>query len=202
MWRAWRIILPVVIVNAAVQASLLIPGVFPYLSLPFVVLSLLSFVFLATAFGVVAVAMLHATRGAVVAQSVWSQLRERWFALLVWSLILVVVTTLGFALYVVPGLFIIAVTPYVLLAVVDGRGKPLWVNFRTIGVRWGRWLITIIVLAVMCLIVWVLALLNAFFIGDAGGAFIAWIALGLVASWFVCAWALIYRSVNPAQGGI
>ena len=98
MWRAWRIVLPVVIVNAAVQASLLIPGVIPYLSLPFVVLSLLSFVFLATAFGVVAVAMLHATRGAVVAQSVWRQLRERWFLLLVWSLILVVVTTLGFSL--------------------------------------------------------------------------------------------------------
>ena len=34
MWRGWRVIIPVVGVNAAVQSLLLLPGVLPYFRLP------------------------------------------------------------------------------------------------------------------------------------------------------------------------
>ena len=57
MWRGWRIVVPVVVVNAALQAILLMPELLPYLSLPFIVVALLSFVVLALAFGVVAATM-------------------------------------------------------------------------------------------------------------------------------------------------
>lgn len=201
MWRAWRIVLPVVLANALLQAGLLIPGVLPYFSLTFVIASLLSFVILASAFGAVAVAMLQATEGSVESRLLWSELRARWLPLLAWSLGLVVAATIGFSLYVLPGLAIIAATPYLLLAVVDGRHRPLVVNFRTIGARWGRWLVTIAVLSALCLILWVLTLVDAFFVGGPGGAFIGWIVLGVVASWFVCAWALVYRTVNRRGEG-
>lgn len=199
MWRAWRILLPVVVVNALVQAALLIPGLMPYLSVAFGIASLLSFVVLVFAFGAVTAAMLQAAQGSVDYRSVWEALRARWLSLLLWSIGLVIALTIGFALYVLPGFAILAVTPYLLLAVVDGRSRPLRVNFQTIGARWGRWLVTIGVLGILCLIIWILALVDSFFVGGAGGSLIGWIVLGFVASWFICAWALIYQSVKQGN---
>ena len=46
MWRAWRVIIPVVIINAVLQGLLLLPGILPYLSLAFIVVALLSLVVL------------------------------------------------------------------------------------------------------------------------------------------------------------
>lgn len=197
MWRAWRVLLPVVIVNALLQGLLLLPGVLPYLSLAFVIVALLSFVVLVASFGVIAAAMLQAVEGPVSARAALSTLRARALPLLAWSLGLALVAVIGFALYVVPGFIILALTPYLLLAVVDGKRNPLAVNFRTIGARWGRWLVTVVVIGVICFALWFLAALNGFFVTGAPGAIIAWLALGLVAAWFTCAWALIYRSVNP-----
>jgi hypothetical protein len=199
MWRAWRILLPVVVVNALVQAALLIPGLMPYLSVAFGIASLLSFVVLVFAFGAVTAAMLQAAQGTVDYRWVWEALRARWLSLLLWSLALVIALTIGLSLYVLPGFAVLAATPYLLLAVVDGRSRPLRVNFQTIGARWGRWLVTIGVLGILCLIMWVLALVDSLFVGGASGSLIGWIVLGLVAGWFICTWALIYQSVKTSK---
>ena len=197
MWRAWRVLLPVVIVNAVVQGVLLLAGVLPYLTVVFVLTALLSFVILVASFGLIAAAMLQAAEGPVSVSAAIDTLRARTWRLLAWSLGLVLVAIAGFALYVVPGFIILALTPYLLLAVVDGQRNPLAVNFRTIGARWGRWLITVVLMGVICFVMWFLSALDGFFVTGAPGAMIAWLLLGLVSAWFVCAWALVYRSVNP-----
>ena len=196
MWRAWRVLLPVVIVNAVVQGILLLSGVLPYLTIVFVLTALLSFVILVASFGLIAAAMLQAVEGPVSAGAAIDTLRARTWPLLAWSLGLVLVAIAGFALYVVPGFIVLALTPYLLLAVVDGKRNPLAVNFRTIGARWGRWLITVVLMGVICFVMWFLSALDGFFVTGAPGAMIAWLVLGLVSAWFTCAWALIYRSVN------
>lgn len=197
MWRAWRVIIPVVIINALLQGLLLLPGVLPYLSLAFIVVALLSLVVLIGSFGLVAAAMLQAVEGAVSAAPALTTVRARLLPLLGWGIALALVATLGFALYVLPGFIILALTPYLLLAVIDGRRNPVAVNVRTIGARWGRWLITVLIMGVLCFALWFLAALDGFFVTGAPGAIIAWLALGLVSSWFTCAWALVYRSINP-----
>lgn len=197
MWRAWRVLLPVVIINALVQGLLLLPGLQPYLTIPFILVSLLSFIVLVASFGLVAAAMLQAVEGSVSVSEAASTLRSRALPLLAWSLALVLVATLAFALFVVPGFIVLALTPYLLLAVVDGRRNPVAVNFRTIAARWGRWLVTVVVMGVLCFGLWFLSALDGFFVTGAPGAIIAWLALGFVSAWFICAWALIYRSVNP-----
>ena len=196
MWRAWRVLLPVVVVNALVQGILLLSGVLPYLTIAFILTALLSFVILVASFGLIAAAMLQAVVGSVSGGAAFATLRARALPLLAWSLGLTLVTIVAFALYIVPGFVILAVTPYLLLAVVDGQRNPIAVNFRTIGARWGRWLITVVIMGVLCFGVWFLSALDGFFITGAPGAVIAWLALGLVSAWFICAWALIYRSVN------
>ena len=197
MWRAWRLLLPVVIVNAVVQGILLLSGVLPYLTIVFVLTALLSFVILVASFGLIAAAMLQAVQGPVSAGAAIDTLRARTWPLLAWSLGLVLVAIAGFALYVVPGFIVLALTPYLLLAVVDGKWNPLAINFRTLGARWGRWLVTVVLMGVVCFVMWFLSALDGFFVTGAPGAIIAWLLLGLVSAWFTCAWALIYRSVNP-----
>lgn len=197
MWRAWRLLLPVVIVNAVVQGILLLSGVLPYLTIVFVLTALLSFVILVASFGLIAAAMLQAAEGPVSAGVAIDILRARTWPLLAWSLGLVLVAIAGFALYVVPGFIVLALTPYLLLAVIDGQRNPLATNFKTIGARWGRWLITVVLMGVICFIMWFLSALDGFFVTGAPGAIIAWLVLGLVSAWFTCAWALVYRSVNP-----
>lgn len=197
MWRAWRVVLPVVVVNALVQGVLLLSGVLPYLTFVFVFTALLSFVILVASFGLVAAAMLQAVEGPVSGGAAVDTLRARTWPLLAWSLALVLVAILGFAIYVVPGFIVLALTPYLLLAVVDGKRNPLAVNFRTIGARWGRWLVTVVLMGVICFVMWFLSALDGFFVTGAPGAIIAWLVLGLVSAWFTCAWALVYRSVNP-----
>ena len=196
MWRAWRVLLPVVVVNALAQGILLLSGVLPYLTIVFVLTALLSFVILVASFGLIAAAMLQAVEGPVSAGAAIDTLRDRTWPLLAWSLGLVLVAIAGFAIYVVPGFIVLALTPYLLLAVVDGQRNPIAVNFRTIGARWGRWLITVVIMGAICFIMWFLSALDGFFVTGAPGAIIAWLVLGLVSAWFTCAWALIYRSVN------
>ena len=198
MWRAWKIVVPVIIVNAALQALLLLPNVLPYLTVAFVIVSLLSLLILVKAYNFVAAAMLQAAVGPVEWRAVYANLWHRYFVLLAWSAGLLILVLIGVSLYVVPGLIVIALAPYLLLAVVDGKRNPLAVNFKTIGARWGRWLVTVIIMGVLSFGVWFLSALNGFFITGAPGAFIGWILIGFVASWFTCAWALVYRSVNPA----
>jgi hypothetical protein len=140
--------------------------------------------------------MLQAVEGPVSAGAAVDTLRDRTWPLLAWSLGLVLVAIAGFAIYVVPGFIVLALTPYLLLAVVDGQRNPIAVNFRTIGARWGRWLITVVIMGAICFIMWFLSALDGFFVTGAPGAIIAWLVLGLVSAWFTCAWALIYRSVN------
>lgn len=197
MWRAWRVLLPVVVVNALVQGILLLPGALPYLTIVFVLTALLSFVILVASFGLIAAAMLQAVEGPVSTGAAVDTLRDRTWPLLAWSLGLALVAIVAFALYIVPGFVILALTPYLLLAVVDGQRNPVAVNFRTVGARWGRWLITALIMGVLCFGLWFLSALDGFFVTGAPGAVIAWLALGLVSAWFTCAWALIYRTVNP-----
>ncbi len=197
MWRAWRLLLPVVIVNALVQGILLLSGVLPYLTIVFVFTALLSFVILVASFGLVAAAMLQAAEGPVSFGAAVDTLRARSWPLLAWSLGLVLVAIIGFSLFVVPGFVVLALTPYLLLAVIDGKRNPLAVNFRTIGARWGRWLVTVVLMGAFCFVMWLLSALDGFFVTGAPGAIIAWLVLGLVSAWFTCAWALVYRSVNP-----
>ena len=197
MWRAWRVLLPVVTVNALVQGILLLPGVLPYLTIVFVLTALLSFVILVASFGLIAAAMLQAVEGPVSPGAAIDTLRDRTWPLLAWSLGLVLVAIAGFAIYVVPGFIVLALTPYLLLSVIDGQRNPIAVNFRTIGARWGRWLITVVIMGAICFVMWFFSALDGFFVTGAPGAIIAWLVLGLISAWFTCAWALVYRSVNP-----
>ncbi|MEZ5116582.1 MAG: hypothetical protein R2737_09975 [Candidatus Nanopelagicales bacterium] len=197
MVRAWRPVLVAVVLNTVVQALLTWPDLTPGLSLWFLLASAVSFAAFLLALALQVSAALHAVDGPVSLGAAMATARERlgWFSL--HAVLLLVAVMIGLMLYTVPGLVVIALTPFVLLAAMDGRRNVVATNFHAMGFRFGRWLLTTVVLAVVLFVFFLLAALNSFFIGGVIASVIAWLVLGLLSAWLLCAWATVYRS-TPA----
>jgi hypothetical protein len=107
-----------------------------------------------------------------------------------------IVVVIGLAIYTVPGLVVLAVTPFLLLAVLDGQGNPVGADFVTIGRRFWRWVVTVVITSLVVAIGWLMAGLFAFFIRGMLASFVVWLVAGLLVAWFTTGWALIYRSAQ------
>lgn len=194
MWRGWRVIVPVVIVNAVVQALLVWPP-FTYDTGWWTVLSaVLSALAVGVSFGLVGSTALHVADGPVS----WSQssatLRSNLVGYTSWAVAWLLLVSVGLALNTFPGLLVAAVTPFLLLAALDGHRNALGRNLRTLGRRFWRWLLTVVIIGIVLLVGDVSAGLFTFFTRNPLASLVVWLLGGLVLAWFTTAWALIYRS--------
>ena len=113
------------------------------------------------------------------------------WALLQWLLVLVV-TLIHPALV----LIVAALTPFLPIAAMDGQRNALAVNFRTLGGKFWRWLLTSVILLIAGVIFFLLAAVDVFFIKGTPAAVFFWLAIGLVAWWLLTAWTLVYRAAR------
>jgi hypothetical protein len=194
MWRSWKVIVPVVVINAIAQSLLVWTGVLPGLTPGFILLAVVSYLVFVVSLTLILAALLESSGGAMSLSTVRDRARRSLPRMLLWSTLLLLGTVVGLVLYIVPALILWALTPFVLIAAVDGQRNPLSANLRVIGRRWGRWLVTCTVMGVIGALLWLLGALDGFFVTGALGALIGWVVLGLVVSWFSCAWVLIYRA--------
>ena len=201
MWRGWRVIVPVVLLNALAQALLVLPDPVPGRSWSFLLLAVVSFLVLAFAMALVTSSALSAAVGPVTWGRVVDRLAQHGGAFMAWFALVLAAIAVGLVLWVVPGWLVAMLTVYVLLAALDGRGRgALGADLRAIGSRWGRWLITALLMGVVVAVSWLLAAFSAFFITGAISAFITWTWFGLLASWFQTTWACLYRSTPAGRG--
>lgn len=201
MWRGWAVIVPVVVLNALVQALLVWPQVGVDDWLPFVALALASFVAFALAYGLVGTTALRVADGRVSWHEGSAGLRASRARYAIWVVAYTLVLLIGFALYAIPGYVVLAVSPFLLLAALDGRRSPLETNFRVIGRRFWRWLVTMVVTGLVVAIGWLLAGVTNFFVRGVAASFAVWLVAGFVLAWFTTAWALIYRSAAADDRG-
>lgn len=194
MWRGWRVIVPVVLVNAALQALIIWPDPTPGDGIVPLLLALVSAVVFLVAYGLVTATALHAACGAVRWQQALGTLRSRAARYSSCAVGLAVVAIIGFAMYTIPGLVVLALTPFLLLAALDGRANPIGANFHTIGRRFWRWLVTTLIAGPVVIVGSLLSGLTTFFVRGSMASLLVWIVGGLVVAWFTTAWALIYRS--------
>ena len=192
MWRSWSVILPVVVINSVAQALLVWTGALPGPSISFILAALASFLVFVGSLTLVLSALLESAHGSMSHAAVRARTASALPRMLMWSAILLIATVIGLVLYVVPALILWMLTPFVLIAVVDGQSNPLRANFQAIGRHWGRWLVTSIVMGAIGGVLWLLGALDGFFVTGALGSLIGWLVLGLVVSWFSCAWVLLY----------
>lgn len=203
MWRGFVPAIAVIVLNAVVQALLTFWNPQVALSFSYVVAFLISAVVLMVWFAVLSRTALGAITGRVSLPLAISGSRgvlarfAAWVAAQ-WVLILV-------AFLLVPGLGVIVgiVTAFVPLAAADGQRNPLAANFQAIKDRWGRWLLTSVIVVAMFLVLLLLSAVNVFFITGMMASLIFWLVFGLVALWLLTTYAAIYRStrVGAESGG-
>lgn len=194
MWRGWQVIVPVVVANAVVQALLVWPP-FTYDTGWWTVMSaVISAVMFGIAFGLVASTALHVADGPVPWSQATSTLRAHLPSYTLWAVAWLLAVSIGLALNTFPGLIVAALTPFLLLAALDGHRNALGRNLRTLGRRFWRWLLTVVIIGIVLLVGDLSAGLFTFFTRNPLAALVVWLLGGLVLAWFTTAWALIYRS--------
>ncbi len=198
-WRGTLVLLIVIVVNALIQAALVAGNPLPGFDPMAAVLALVSFIVLVVAAALVFTTALLATTCRVGLRNALARTRRHFWLFCAWAIGWLVVVTLGLMFHTWPGMLIAAVTPFVVIAAADGKRNAIGVNFRAIGSRFGRYIATLILSGIILLVFHLLATANSFFIGGVVGAFILWVGLGLVGSWLVVGWSLLYRATAVGQ---
>ncbi|MGV1035861.1 MAG: hypothetical protein ACOYD0_02390 [Candidatus Nanopelagicales bacterium] len=194
-WRATLLFAAVAGVNAAIQALLTVPKPVPGLNnAEFLLLALASYLVLLVSLAAISTAALRTVSGRAGFADTWNAMRPRLGHFILWTFLWTVACTVGFMLFAVPGIILLLLTPYMVIAAADGTGNPLTANFRAIGSRFGRYLITVITSCVWLVLLYVTSGVTSFILDGANAAFAFWLIAGVSGAWMVTTWALIYRS--------
>lgn len=196
MMRAWLLALPVILVNALVQGLLTLGSYSPDspgLNLGLAVLSAL--VLLKSIVWVNVVAVLG-TRGEANWAVALKRMRERWLVADLWALGVALVAAIGFALWTVPGIIVLAITPFVLFAAATGERHALRANFAVLGRRFWLWLLVTLGALLVGVLWFVVSGFVDFFLRGMLGAFTAWTVTGILFALFTFAYARIFAKAR------
>lgn len=196
MWRGTLPALIVIVVNAIAQSILTWWNPQVGLSVAFIAAFILSLVFILWAYSTITRVALDAAEGKVGVSQAFTGARATLGNFTLWAVVRWGVITIGFMLMPIVGGLIMFITPFVPFAAADGRGNAIGANFSAIKDRWGRWLITAIIVTIGVVIFSLLQSFNVFFIKGFPASLIAWLAIGVLGWWVSTAWALIYRSTR------
>ena len=188
MKAMWKVTIPVVVVNALIQPLLLIADSTPALTWaiwPLAAVSLLAVVASVTL--IVAAISLQPT-----GEFTWSdllvRLKSRIVPMLAYTIGWLVILLLGFSLWIVPGLVVLAMTPYLLIEVVEGSENPIKSNFQAIRAGIPRWILLLVASAILIGLSWVGSALLAFFFPQLLGGFLTWLIFGFIGAFVVKMW--------------
>ena len=202
MWRGSSAALPVIAANAAVQTGLMYLDTLSGFSAAFLAAFAVSAASALVLYSVLAAGALAAVDGDAAAGSVVARARRNAPAFTGWAIVQWALVLLAALIHPALVLVVAAATPFLPLAASDGRGNAMAWNFRAIGGRAGRWLLTTAVLAVAAVVLYLLSAVNTFFVKGTPAAAIFWLVMGVVAWWLLTAWALIYRQAVPGDGSV
>jgi hypothetical protein len=200
--RTWPIAITVVVINALVQALLIIANPTPPETWWIWPLAITSFLAIAFTAAVVVAAMTLAGWGQCHWRTVLIQVRSRALPWLGYASALSFIALTGFVFWIIPGIIVLALTPYLPFAVIGARPNPVRSNFRAIRAGWGRWIGLCIVSILIVAGIWLGSSLASFFIPGVLGGFITWIATGLVGIALLRLWFRAWQKVNSTSTDI
>ena len=200
MWRASGAALPFIAINAVVQSGLMYLDTLSGFSAAFLAAFAVSAASALVLYGILAAAALAAVDGDAAPGSILARARRHAAGFAGWTIVQWALILLAALIHPALILAVAAATPFLPLAASDGRGNAMAWNFRAIGSRAGRWLLTTVILVVAGLVLYLLSAVNTFFVKGTPAAAIFWLVMGVVAWWLLTAWALIYREAVPVDG--
>lgn len=199
MWRGFVPAIVMIVVNAVIQALLTFWNPQVGLSFSYVVAAVISVAVLIVWLAVLARIALGAVTGRVSVSEAFAGAIPVMGKFALWTLAQWVLVLIGFLIFPGLGFLLGVLTVFVPLAAADGRGNALGANFSAIKDRWGRWLVTSIIVAVLAVILLLLSAVNVFFITGFAASLIFWFVIGFVALWLLTAYAAIYRSTHVGR---
>lgn len=200
MWRAWRVTGPVIVVNAVIQALLIIPSTGGTFSTPvFLLTAFASAVVMLAAAAVVVAGSLQSPTGTVTWAATLERIRGNLLPFVLWTVALFLVVLVGLSFGTWPGLLLAAIFPYLLIAAMAGDRNAVGANFRVIAARPFRWAITMLIIGVIAALIWLGFALLWFFVPGVVGAIVASLVGGLLTWWWCTALACVYLSVRTGQ---
>lgn len=205
MWRAAGPALLAIVINAAIQAALMYLDVQSGFSIGFLASFVVSAAAAMALYAVLTAAALESVDGTASFASVLARSRRHILLFAVWTIVQWTLIVMVALVHVGLILLVAALTPFLPLAAMDGHRAAMVSNFRAVGARFGRWLVTCLVLIVAGLVLYLLSAVNTFFVKGTPASVIFWLVIGIVAWWLLTAWALIFRATpvgarEPASG--
>jgi hypothetical protein len=176
--RTWRVWVPVVVLNTAVQALLVVPFVTPAASVVFVPLALASLAGVVASIALVAVAF----RAALGGGSRWPTWGE-WIAVLLLT-VAVSASALVASWLVIPAL---AVAAIMLPAVFGIPQRTAW-GFGLFARAPLRGILLTLMTVALVALLWFAALMFGFFVTGWVGAALTWLVFGLVGAFILATW--------------
>ncbi len=201
MWRAWRVSLVVVIVNALLQGAFIIPSTQAIFLPSFFASVVMSALVLLASAACITAASLDSVTGTATWASVMQRIRPRVGRFALWTTGLAVLVVIGQAFGGWPGLVIAALLPFLLLGALAGERNPLTANFRVIFARPLRWAITLLIIGVFAFFAWIFMAGWWFFVPGVLGAAVSCFIGGMLTWWWSTSLACIYRSVRDGETG-
>lgn len=192
MWRGWQVVIPTVIANAILQGGL---AVIPSSAgdATSLLLGLLSAVVFLIAYGLTLSCAVQVADATVGWTRAVARLRSRGLPFVLTTIGFGIVVLVGLAIFTIPGWLVLSIGVFVPTAAMAGPGNPVRRGLATIRRRPGRWLVTILITALIVLIGSYLMGITAFFIRGFAAATLVWLVGGLLIAWLTTAFALIYR---------
>lgn len=199
MWRGTVPALVAIVLNAVVQSVLVYWNAPIGMNLPFIISLVLSFAALVFGLGLLSRTALDSVSGRVGLSQALAGTRAALPTIVLWISVVVLIVTLGAMVRPIVAWLLISLLAFVPLAAADGQRNAMGAAIKAIGERWGRWLVTLIFVAIISLVLFLLTAVNVLFVKGFPASLIAWLVLGLVAWWMLTAWAEIYRSTKVGR---
>lgn len=199
-FRSFVALIIVILGNALIQAVLVRLNPDIDMGFTFVITAILSFIVLLWSFYCFNLVAIEGAVGKPTLNVIFKRTGKQWGRFLLWAVIVYLAVLIGLIVWAYLGIAILLVFPFVTLAAADDRPNPLKTNFQVIGGRPIRYIITAVIFFPIMFFFLFLTAANGFFIGGGLGSFVMWVVWGVIASWYMCALGLIYRSTTA--GGI
>lgn len=195
MWRSAGPALLFIVVNALVQAALTYLDVQSGFTAPFLIALVVSAAVALLLYAVLTACALEAVGPP--GGSVTARVRGNLGSFTLWTLVQWLLVLIAAIIHPALVLLVAAATPFLPIAAMDGQGNALAVNFRTLGSKFGRWLLTTVILLVAGVVFYLLAAVNTFFVKGTPASLFFWLAVGVIAWWLLTAWTMVYRKAHP-----
>ena len=108
-------------------------------------------------------------------------------------------TIAGLLVWIIPGLIVAALFPFVGIAIADGSRHPFSANFQAIRARFGAFVAALAATFIVLVLMYLASVVLVIFLPTAVAALLTWLYVGLIGVWLIRSWVRLYRRATAIR---